>query len=202
MQHDKKSIIFAVRERTQIGAPLLGKLWDTARETSALQGVAIEVGVFRGGSARVIASAVPDMGYYGFDTFCGIQNAGKEDGHSNGDFANTSLKGVREYLKDLDNVHLTEGLFPDSAAIIARRAIAFAHIDCDTYQSAKDCCEFIYPRLCIGGIMLFDDYNFMKCRGVKKAVHEYFRDDQVEVLPTKQAIVRRREHGEETKTDC
>lgn len=202
MHHDKKSTIFAVRDQTHIGSGLLGKLWDLAKETSTLGGIAVEVGVYRGGSARIIASALPDMGYYGFDTFCGIQNAGEEDGHSNGDFYDTSLEEVRAYLKDLDNVHLTEGLFPESASIIARRAIAFAHIDCDTYQSAKDCCKFIYPRMCIGGIMLFDDYNFMKCKGVKKAVHEYFREDQVEVLPTKQAIVRRHEHGEETRAAC
>jgi len=48
------------------------------------------------------------------------------------------------------------------------------HIDVDIYQSVKDCCEFFYPRLHAGGVMLFDDYGKWTCPGAKLAVDEFF----------------------------
>jgi O-methyltransferase len=38
----------------------------------------------------------------------------------------------------------------------------------DTYLSAKEIFEYVWPRLVIGGIIIFDDYGFWTCEGVTK----------------------------------
>ena len=54
-----------------------------------------------------------------------------------------------------------------------------------------DSCDFFYPRLTPGGMMLFDDYGFASCPGVRKAVDEFFADKMQKpiYLPTGQALV-------------
>ena len=68
--------------------------------------------------------------------------------------------------------------------------VAFAHVDVDVYQSVWDCCEFIYPRLTTGGVMVFDDYGFPTCPGARKAVDEFFanKPETPIILQTGQAI--------------
>jgi O-methyltransferase len=43
----------------------------------------------------------------------------------------------------------------------------------DVYDSAKDIVEWIFPKLTIGGIIVFDDYGFHFCTGVTRLVEEY-----------------------------
>jgi O-methyltransferase len=44
------------------------------------------------------------------------------------------------------------------------------------------CCEFFYPRLNPGGAMIFDDYGFPSCPGVRQAVDEYCRNHDLQLL--------------------
>jgi O-methyltransferase len=64
-------------------------------------------------------------------------------------------------------------------------------VDVDVYRSILDCCEFIYPRLKTGGVMVFDDYGFPTCPGARKAVDEFFtgKPETPVILQTGQAIV-------------
>jgi O-methyltransferase len=48
----------------------------------------------------------------------------------------------------------------------------FCHIDVDVYQSAKDIVDWIWDKLVVGGIIVFDDYGFPTCTGVTKYVNE------------------------------
>jgi O-methyltransferase len=40
------------------------------------------------------------------------------------------------------------------------------------YLSARDIVEWVWPRLSIGGIIVFDDYGFIGCDGVTKFLNE------------------------------
>ena len=77
------------------------------------------------------------------------------------------------------------------------RPIALAHVDVDIYRSVWDCCEFIYPRLQVGGAMVFDDYGFPTCPGARKAVDEFFRNkpETPIILGTGQALAIRLASG-------
>jgi O-methyltransferase len=113
-----------------------------------------------------------------------------KDVHKKGDFSDTSLESVRSRVRG-DFVHFHKGLIPETFSGLESARIAFAHVDVDIYSSIRACCEFIFPRLCVGGIMIFDDYGFHTCPGARAAVDEFFlgRNAIPLALPTGQALV-------------
>jgi O-methyltransferase len=65
------------------------------------------------------------------------------------------------------------GIFPDETSkIVTDDNFRFCHIDVDVYRSAKDIVGWLWPRLVIGGIIVFDDYGFESCDGVARFVNE------------------------------
>jgi len=153
-----------------------------------------EVGVYKGGTARIIARAAIRGGkLHLFDTFSGMPPCDqKRDMHREGNFADTSLEAVKSFLSDLQGVEFYPGFFPKTTAMMSReQKFSFVHIDADIYRSVMDCCEFFFPRLLADGILLFDDYGAISCPGAKAAVDEYFsrHSHNLLYLPTGQAVV-------------
>jgi O-methyltransferase len=166
-------------------------LYQLVRQVCYLPGGMAEIGVYKGGTARLIAETADHKDLHLFDTFSGMPPTDQEkDKHRAGDFSDTSLDQVKEYLSDCRNVFYYPGLFPETASPVDDNYFSFVHVDADIYQSVKAACEFFYPKLVKGGIMVFDDYGFLSCPGAKVAVDEYFADkEQIIYLPTGQAIV-------------
>ena len=171
-------------------------LWQMIPHVKALKGIIAEVGVFRGGSAKVIAESLKRCGdgsmFLLFDTFGGMPPTDKRyDAHNEGDFKNTSLAEVNERLKEYLHIAPFPGFFPDTAKELESSQFKFVHIDVDIYKSVWDCCEWFYERMVPGGIMLFDDYGTHSCAGAKKAVDEFFADKPEAVIysPSTQAFV-------------
>ena len=169
-------------------------LYQCAHQVASLPGDVAEVGVYRGGTARLLSKALAASGktLHLFDTFAGMPAVREDtDIHRAGDFNDTSLERVRAYLSDCRNVELYQGIFPHTAGPVAQRQFALAHIDVDIYQSVADCCAFFYPRMAHGGIMVFDDYGFISCPGVKPAVDAFLADkpETPIYLPTGQCLV-------------
>jgi O-methyltransferase len=83
------------------------------------------------------------------------------------------------------------GFIPATFAGMENSRFALAHIDVDIYRSILDCCEFIYPRMAFGGIMVFDDYGFPSSPGARAAVDDYFRsrNEIPLVLHSGQAVI-------------
>ena len=75
-----------------------------------------------------------------------------------------------------------QGYFNETLKQFPNRSFSFVHLDCDAYLSYKVCMEFFYPRLSVGGIMLFDEYNDPAWPGCNKAIDEYFEPRGVEVI--------------------
>ena len=71
-----------------------------------------------------------------------------------------------------DNVYFHKGLIPDTFRGLESTEITFAHVDVDIYEAIRACCEFIFPRLCVSGFMVFDDYGAPTCPGARAAVVE------------------------------
>ena len=160
-----------------------------------LAGAVAEVGVHRGGSALLLAEVFAGTGkaLRLFDTFTGIpEQAEAIDLHRAGDFADTSLAAVRQLLAGYPRVRFHPGLFPATATGPSAGArYCFVHVDADLYRSVADCCAFFHPRLVPGGMIVFDDYGFPSCPGVRQAVDRYFRDrpERPIYLPTGQALI-------------
>jgi O-methyltransferase len=169
-------------------------LYQFANHILSLEGEAAEIGVYKGGTAKLLANVFEekDKTLYLFDTFEGMPETDPEkDMHSKGDFDDTSFEYVRDFLKDSKNIEIHKGFFPDTAEPIKNTTFCFVHIDVDIYKSVMDCCDFFYPRLAKGGIMIFDDYGFLSCPGAKTAVDEFFQDKPEFscYLPTGQSFV-------------
>lgn len=170
-------------------------LYQMARQTAQTAGEVVEVGVYKGGTARLLALALPHKTVHLFDTFAGMPATNVDfDKHLAGEFSDTSLAAVQERLKDCRNVHFYQGLFPATSGPIAQTKFSLVHVDADIYDSVRACCEFFYPRLEKDAVILFDDYGFPTCPGARKAVDEFF-SDKPEVpfyLPTGQCLVVRK----------
>jgi O-methyltransferase len=182
---------------TMLGNDRLYVLYTMAKNAIHLEGDFWECGVYKGGTARMFAEileehAGPDVKLHLFDTFSGMLETSKEfDLHKAGDFSDTSLEAVQQAVGHPERVAFHPGWIPDTFKDIQDRRIAMAHVDVDLYGSVKDCCEFIYPRLAVGAVMVFDDYGFPSCPGARKAVDDYFADkpENPLVLQTGQALV-------------
>lgn len=68
-----------------------------------------------------------------------------------------------------NRAELIKGYFENTLHI--NGPVAFAHIDCDWYESVKICLYNISPQLVIGGRMIIDDY--FDWSGCKQAVDEF-----------------------------
>jgi O-methyltransferase len=164
---------------------------DASRRCS---GEVAECGVYKGGTAKILAELVPDRPLYLFDTFCGMPETDPtRDLHKAGDFSDTTLESVRAYLCAHANVNCIAGMIPQSLATVHDRRFSFVHIDLDIYSSIKAACEFFYPRLERGGVLLFDDYGYPSCPGARAAVDEFFADkpETKMVMATGQCSVRK-----------
>jgi O-methyltransferase len=172
-------------------------LYQLALQALNVRGEFWECGVFKGGTAAMLAQIISEKSKDHkklclFDTFTGMPDTDQvKDRHRRGDFADTSLIAVREFVRHDDLVSYYPGFIPDTFRGLENSIIAFAHVDVDIYRSVLDCCQFIYPRLSLGGFIIFDDYGIPSCPGARTAVDEYFRDSEIQplVLPSGQAIV-------------
>lgn len=152
-------------------------LYQFVKHAIGIEGDIAEVGVYKGGTARLIAKVTAETTkiVHLFDTFSGMPSADMtKDLHKEGDFSDAPLDEVKMYLKDCSNVRFYPGLFPATSDAVSNLQFCLVHIDVDIYKSVADCCEFFYPRMVKGGIMVFDDYGFLSCPGAKMAVDEFF----------------------------
>jgi O-methyltransferase len=154
-------------------------LYQLAKQAAVSSCDAAEVGVYRGGSAKLLAEVFRPRNkpLHLFDTFAGMPPSDEAcDLHKQGDFRDTSLGAVREYLRGYENINFYPGFFPATAKPAEKLSFCLVHIDVDIYRSVMDCCEFFYPRMERSGIMVFDDYGLVTCPGAKLAVDEFFAD--------------------------
>ena len=196
--HSSAKIVQAeeVRGNTLVSADRRYMLYGLATHCTKVDGDFAEAGVWRGGTAYLLASVIAnsDKKLHLFDSFEGLSspNGQHDNAYKEGDFKNASLEHVQEVLKKYEaEVEMHHGWIPDTFKGLESGKFSFVHVDVDLYQPALDSCEFFYPRLSEGGIMVFDDYGFPACRGEKVAVDKYFKDkdDEVISLPTGQGLV-------------
>ena len=187
------AIYHFVAKHTLVDRKRLYMLFQLVHKASSLEGSMAECGVFRGGTALLLAKLKPEnKRLYLFDTFDGmpLTDPGR-DRHRSGDFSDTSLAHVQNLLHGYDNVVFRPGFFPTTTGGLEKEIFSVAHCDMDIYSSVLEFCHFFYPRLVCGGVMIFDDYGFLSCPGAKAAVREFcLKEGIIEVyLPTGQAIV-------------
>jgi O-methyltransferase len=176
--------------------------WDTARRDllvlllrdlteRRIEGDMAELGVYKGGTARLLHHYAPERKLYLFNTFAGSDrrdvraeraSTGRET--SERDFSDTYVGLVlRNIAPQNDNVQVYPGFFPESAPESVRnRRFAFVHLDADLYEPILAGLEYFYPRTNRGEFLVVRDFHSWP--GARKAVREFFQDKPETPVPT------------------
>ncbi len=157
------------------------QIFSSVQNTAKVPGDLAEVGVYMGGSAKIICEAKGDRQLHLFDTFEGLPDISAVDDpdfHKNQ--YKCSVEQVQSYLQNYSNVSFYKGLFPASSGPVTDRQFSFVHLDVDLYESTLASLGFFYSRLSKGGVLLSHDYALSK--GVRSAFDEFFADKPEPVI--------------------
>jgi O-methyltransferase len=168
--------------RTKMDLDRLYTLWQAV--TAAPDGPCVEVGSYKGGSAKFIAESMRRTGrsprFFVCDTFAGHAQIDRtlDTVHRHADkFQDTSVEDVVQYLSGYDNVTVVPGDIHATAAALADvPAWGFVHVDVDVYPATDFCLRLFAPRLMAKAWLVVDDYGFTTCPGAKKAVDDFVRE--------------------------
>lgn len=152
------------------------QVYMLAKASNKIDGDFAEVGVFRGGSAKLICEAKNNKSLHLFDTFEGLPELVEIDNKimfQKGEMV-SNMDVVKDYLKDYPDVHFYKGLFPDTADPVKDKKFSFVNIDVDIYESTLSCLNFFYEKMNKGGIIVSHDY--IDVESVKKAIDDFFKN--------------------------
>jgi len=150
--------------------------------------VFVEVGTWRGGVCGLIslAHSQKNLKIYCCDTFTGVKNSSDQDSFfKNNEYSDASINDIKELEKKVNHkFEIVMGVFPNSFDKISlESSISMAHIDVDTYLSAKESFDFIFNNLKKGGIIILDDYGGWFTDGVTKFGNELKNRQDMFVIP-------------------
>ena len=156
-----------------------------------LYGDTIEFGVFQGKSSYLILDSLKgkNFSHHCVDSFKGLSKPKKKDLNINaphywkkGDLS-CSLKTVTKNLSEFKNVKYYEGFIPKILSKLNKNnKYRFVHFDLDLSFPTKCGLKKIYNNVIPGGIILFDDYGFNSCKGVKFEVDKFFKNKKEKII--------------------
>jgi O-methyltransferase len=164
------------------------------RRVSGIDGDIVECGVGWGRSMlnwiMLASQEGKNRHIWGFDSCEGFPEPSPQDASprnvKKGEWK-TDLQSIMKMLyssevpADFIQSHLTfvKGFFNESLAKFTGDPIAILHVDVDLYQSYLDVLERLYPKVAVGGLILFDEYmgarELEKFPGAKKAIDAFFK---------------------------
>lgn len=166
----------AVRYGAQYSVNSPDKLMLMARHLTStlhLPGDVADLGTYRGGAAMVMRRLAPTKYLHLFDTWTGTPYDDPLCHHKTGEWA-TSYSDMRNHMGTESRIFFHVGAFPASVGSSQACKYCFVYVDMDTEQATRDAIDHFWPRLVTGGKMVFDDYGWEPCAGVKKAIDEAF----------------------------
>ncbi len=158
-------------------------------------GAMAELGVFAGGTARLICEAKGDATLHLFDVFDTLQGTAEPPPNDQlaaelrGRFGtwHTPRAVVERLLAPYPSVEIHPGIFPASARSLEQERFCFVHLDADLESSTREALRFFHPRLRPGGVIIGDDYNLP---GVRRAFEDHYANqpDTLVALPWGQVV--------------
>jgi len=162
-------------------------------KVSEIDGDVVECGVGKARTFSLLAHLVSYEGkgrkLWGFDSFEGFPEPSEKDksprNPQKGEWNEIDVEMVYKILigtglsKDFLNtsVIVMKGFFEETLPRSKVQKIAFLHLDVDLYKSYKTCLKELFPRVVMGGVVVFDEYgDVSKFPGAKKAIDEYFKN--------------------------
>ena len=168
-----------------------------------IKGDFVECGVWRGGSAMMIAKMlanrnIEDRKIYLYDTFEGMSEPTSDDITITGEQASklldetvTNKKETVWCLADIIDVQnnmkatgynernliFVQGKVEDTIPGNVPESIALLRLDTDWYESTKHELIYLFPKIPLNGLLIIDDYGHWQ--GCKKAVDEYINENKL-----------------------
>ena len=148
----------------------------------------VEVGCWKGGVSGLVAleNKHKKIDYFVCDTFNGVINSSEKDSFfKNDEYNDASIDDVMEIESIAgQKFNIIKGVFPNSMKNIKlNKPISFAHIDVDTYISAKESLSYILANSIDGAIVVLDDYGGWFTDGVTKLGNELKLNKDLLVIP-------------------
>jgi O-methyltransferase len=205
VQFDMEPDFLAFHERcaamTMTSVERMYALYSAVRHliNNGIAGDFVECGVWRGGSAMMMALTALSMGeadraIWLYDTFSGMTAPGENDVQAMSGVPAATIMAVNERDEENpfwgiapravveanmrstawseDRLNLIEGNVLETLPGNMPEKIALLRLDTDWYQSTLHELETLYPRLCSGGVLIIDDYGYWT--GARRAVDDYF----------------------------
>ena len=147
-----------------------------------------EVGSWRGGASGLVAleNEHKNVDYFVCDTFEGVVNSSEKDSFfKNNEYNTASTTDINEVEKITSKkFQIVKGIFPNSMENVKiNKPVSFAHIDVDTYVSAKESLEFLLANSISGAVIILDDYGGWFTDGITKLGNELKLEESLFVVP-------------------
>ncbi len=148
----------------------------------------IEVGCWNGGASALVALSNKDknVDYILCDTFSGVTSVSEKDSFFKGnEYSDSDIKNIKKLESKVNHeFHIVKGNFPSSIENKKNiKPFSFAHIDVDTYDSAKNSFEYISANSLPGSLIVLDDYGGWFTDGVTKFGNELKLNSNFFVVP-------------------
>lgn len=139
-----------------------------------------DLGTCRGGTALILRRLAPYRYLHLFDTWEGTPIDDPLCHHKRGEWV-ASFEDCQRLVGTDSITCYHKGVFPQEVNGAKDRQFSFVYVDMDTYQATMDAIAFFWDRIAPGGKILFDDYGWEPCAGIKKAVDQCFNPNQIKV---------------------
>jgi O-methyltransferase len=194
-ERELAQLVDRARTLSMVYEPQLHDLALKVRDVvdSGVPGDLVECGVWRGGSALLMAEvlerrAATDRRVWLFDSFEGLPGPRDIDGPAAIRYAENrddpmyldncraDVEAVRASVREWgleSRTEIVKGWFDETLPATRERigSIALLRIDADWYESVKTCLEELYDDVSQGGYVILDDYYVWD--GCAVAVHEF-----------------------------
>lgn len=166
----------------------------------------VECGVWRGGSAMMMALALKELGdtsreLYLYDTYEGMSEPTEKDKDFRGSSAGNLMKNSKKEeeqnvwcfspIEDVKanlastgypagKIHFIQGKVEETIPGKIPSAVSLLRLDTDWYESTYHELKYLYPLLSRTGVLILDDYGHWK--GAREAADTYFRETGIDLL--------------------
>lgn len=201
-------LFIKTRENTMVTPNRLNNLFELAEhcEEKNISGSFVECGVWKGGSAAVMAYVAKKYHskrkFWLFDSFAGLPEPTKKDGLSARRYAAGKIEGklepINECVASVEEVkmlfnqlginwvqvRIKKGWFQKTLPTSKKEigSIALLRLDGDWYESIKVCFDNLYNQVVVGGYVSVDDY--WRWQGCHRAVDDFFQGKNKPVFHT------------------
>lgn len=176
---DKNYLTYAnkVNKLTLLDHPRLFTFYYLSNQIKNNNADILDIGCMGGGVGLLLSQNNKKGRTLLFDTFDGFLD--KENLHKGEVFKYDGLEDVKMMINKLklQNTFVYKKFFPKNINNLRIKKIKLCHIDVNTYQSTKNCFNFVKDKIIKNGFIVFDDYGIYGVEKVTKLINKIIKKE-------------------------